>query len=136
MRRRTDRDRLRRGIDSRRAAEAGDRRKALREARADGLPRVEKDAMASGELRVHRARDDIARREFGAFDVGHESTPAVVDEDRAFAPHRLADQLQGRCAIVERGRVKLHEFEIAHQRAGARRDREAFAEDSAGLVPY
>ena len=86
--------------------------------------------MSGRHMPPDRARDDIAGRKLGAGHVGHEAIAALVDEDRAFAAHRLADEFQRKGSAVERRRMELNEFEIGHDRAGARREREALAKGS------
>ena len=88
---------------------------------------IEEDPVAGGDVCGHGARDDIARRKLGADTPGHEALARFVDEDRAFAAHGLGDERQRDRADVERGRMKLDEFEIGHDRAGARRQRQPFA---------
>ena len=48
--------------------------------------------MPFGETTPHRPRDDIARGEFLARDIVHEAFAGLVDQRRALATHRLADQ--------------------------------------------
>ena len=87
----------------------------------------------SARARRDRAGDDVARRELGAGNPGHEASAGLVDEDRALAAHRLADERHRTVAAIERGRVELHELQVGEDRAGAGRKREPLAE-AAGRV--
>ena len=80
-----------------------------------------------------RARDDVARREFGAGLVRHETLAGVVDQDRAVAAHGFGQQRHRARRPVEGGRVKLDELEIGELCARTRRQRQPLAE-AAGRV--
>ncbi len=86
-----------------------------REATAVDLPQVEERGAARGDL----ARDDIARGEL----VG-EALAALVEERRALAAQRLAQQERG---IDESRRVELRELEVGDGRAGSVSGRYALA---------
>ena len=81
----------------------------------------------------HRTGDDIAGREFGAGLIGHETLSGVVDQDRAIAAHGLGHQGHRTRRPIERGRVKLDEFEIGEFCACACRQRQSLAK-TAGRV--
>ena len=51
--------------------------------RSGTTARVEKHPVSGRHVPPNRARDDIARREFGAGNTGHEAIAGLVDEDRA-----------------------------------------------------
>ena len=90
--RRPNRDRLARRIDAGRAAGRGDDREARREPRPDRRARVEEDAPALRALAA-MARATTSRGASSAPGTsGHEPLAGIVDQDRAFAAHRLADQ--------------------------------------------
>ena len=89
--------------------------------------------MPFGAAAPHRAGDDVAGREFGAGLVRHEALPGIVDQDRAVAAHRFGHQRHRPRRPVERGRMKLDEFEIGEFCACARRQRQPLAE-AAGRV--
>ena len=100
--------------------------KRFGEPRAE-LARVEIDG-AVALLAEDRARDDVARRELGEPMLPlHEAHAARVDEDRAFAAHRLGDERERILRRVERRRMELHELHVGERDAGAMRDREAVA---------
>ena len=86
--------------------------------------------MSLRHLPPDRPRNDIARSELGAGHVSHEAIAVFVDEHSAFAAHGFADELQRTAVAVERRRVELDEFEIAHDGAGARGECQSLAERS------
>ncbi len=79
MRRRADRNRLGDRIDSGGVTKAGDCRKAARKIEVRHVPRVEKNPVARRQVPPDRARDNIARRKFGAGHAGHEAMASLVD---------------------------------------------------------
>ena len=98
--------------------------------------RIEESPMAGTQLGPDGTGDDIARREFRARHILHEAAACFIDQNRAFAPHGLADEAQLRARRVERGRMKLHEFEIgAASRRPARRWPAPGPTSPTGLVP-
>ena len=123
-----DRDRLARRVDAGRAAGRRDDRKARRELSADRFARVEKHTMALRSPPPDGARDDVARRQFRAGRIEHEPLAAFVDQRRARAAHRLADERHRPRGDVERGRVELHELHVGERGAGPRGQRHALAE--------
>lgn len=76
----------------------------------------------------HGARDDVARREFPILNVDEEALARLVDQHRASATQGLGEERHGLRSQVDRGRVKLDEFQIGQYRAGARGERQALAE--------
>src|SRR3546814_1534317 len=66
------------------------------------------------DLVVVRARDDVARREFGAcVIIGHVAAAGNgVLEDSPFAAHRLGDQEILDVEIIEAGWVELHHLHV------------------------
>ena len=61
-------------------------------------------------------------------------SPLIVDQGRAFAAQRFGRKRRRIAADHDRGRVKLHEFRIGDDGAGARGDREPKAAGLGGLV--
>ena len=118
-------DGLDRGIEAGGAAACRDGGEARREIAAQRGTRVEEDTMAGGDVGGHGARDDVARLELGAPLPRHETRAGLVDQHRAFAAHRLADQRHGIETDIERGGMELHEFHVGESGAGARRERQA-----------
>ncbi len=118
VRGRANRDRLRRGVDPRGAAEGVDRREMAREIR--DAPGIEAHAAAGGEHAPNLARHHVARLQVAAREAGHHRGARAVDQGRALAAHRLADQRHRVAADVERGRVELHELHAAQGGAGQR----------------
>jgi hypothetical protein len=89
--------------------------------------------MAFAEAMPYGARDDIARRELSARHILYETHARLVDQCRALAAHRLADQDERMAADIERRRVKLHEFHVDERRAGTRCERQTLTERSVGI---
>jgi hypothetical protein len=94
---------------------------------------VEPEAL---DLVVDRARDDIARGQFLArVEAGHEPLAlARIAGDlqvSAFAAHRLGDQEVLDVAVIEAGRVELHEFHVRDPAPGAPGHGDAIARGSA-----
>src|SRR5207302_4796039 len=125
----TDWNRVVREIESDIAAHRVDRRKA-----AVDVVRVEmrerQEDRTAGVLRLPRdgARHDVARREIAVAVVSrHERVAANVHETRPFAAQRLGNEEPRRTRMLERGRMKLDELEIAHPRSGAIREGDAVA---------
>ena len=133
MRRRADWNRLGDRIDSGGVAKAGDRRKAARKIEVRHVPRVEKNPVARRQVPPDRARDNIARCKLGAGHADHEAMASLVDEDRPFAAHGLADELKRRRNAIERGRMKLDKFEIGHGHARLRREGQPFTPRSSRI---
>ena len=84
--------------------------------------------MAGGDLRRRRRarRRRAARARRGP--ARHEARAGLVDEHRALAAHGLADQRHGIEPDIERGRMELHELQIAQRRAGPGRQRQPLAD--------
>src|SRR5271169_4692234 len=133
MRGRADGDGLAGRIDPRLEAKLGYHRKARSEALAQRFTGVEIDAMTFAEAPPDRSGDNLSRRELRAGDARHEPLARLIDKDRAFAADGLAHQRRGSRRPIERGRMKLHEFQIRHFRAGVRRQREALTEAAAWI---
>ena len=78
------------------------------------------------DLLVHRARDDVARRE--VLQVRrialHEALAVRVEQDPAFAAHAFGDQHAG---ARDAGRMELPELHVLERNAGARGHAEAVA---------
>ena len=89
--------------------------------------------MSLGAVAPDRARNDVAGGEFGAGLVRHEALAGLVDQGRAVAADSLGEQRHRARRPVERGRMKLDEFEIRKLRARARRQRQALTE-AAGRI--
>ena len=83
-------------------------------------------AAAFLDLLVHRAADDVARRE--VLQVRrvalHEALAVAVQQDAALAAHAFGDQHAG---AGDAGRVELPELHVLERHAGARRHAEAVA---------
>ena len=74
---------------------------------------VEVDAAlpAPAELVPDRASDDVTAGKLAPrIGVEHEPMSVAVDDERAFATHRLADEEAWRTLHGERGRVELREL--------------------------
>ena len=79
---------------------------------------VEPGGLARGLQRSDAARDDVARRQFGIGMEGlHEAVAGIVEQHRTRAAKRLGQQGKGVGIDRERGRVKLHEFEVGEAHA-------------------
>ena len=116
------------GVYAGRHAARVDGREFCRESRADRRARVEKGAVAARDAAEHAARNNVAGREFGGWvDVGEKAMAVPVDDQRALAAQRFRRERRGIDADVDGGRVKLHEFGVGDQRAGARRHGDAGA---------
>ena len=61
----------------------------------------------------------IARCQIAAGQIRHWTGPGGITESRSFPPHRLADQEVGGSGQHQGGGMELHEFQVAHLRAGA-----------------
>ena len=94
MRRRADWNRFGDRIDSGRVAKAGDRRKAARENRGPARPARREKPGALRHVPPDCPGNNIARCKLGAGHAGHEAMASLVDEDRPFAAHGLADELK------------------------------------------
>lgn len=86
-------------------------------------------------LAPDRPRHDVAGRQLGARLVGEETAALLIDENRAFAAHGLADQRHRARRPVEGGGMELHEFEVGELGARMRGNREALAEAAGGRPP-
>ena len=84
------------------------------------------------------ARHHVARRKLSARNIGHEAPAGLVDQDRAVAPHRLADKRRRSNRHIERGRMELDELEVGQFGPGPGGEREALAEaaERIGAAPY
>ena len=109
------------------AALRGDHWKPLRKTRPEGASRIEKHAPAIGDAGPDRARHHVARLELAAAVARHEPFAGVVDQDRAFAAHRLAHQRHRVEADIERGRVELHELHVGERRTGTGGERQSLS---------
>src|SRR2546426_299383 len=58
---------------------------------------------------------------------------SLVDEDRPFAAHGLADELKRKGNAIERGRMKLNKFEIDQGRARLPRKGQPFTPRSSRI---
>jgi hypothetical protein len=131
---RDDRDRFLGRIDvGELVADLQDRRQALADGvRADvaqvqqHVVLVRTDAAAFLDLLVHRARDEVARRQVlqGRRIALHEAFAVRVDQDTALAAHALGDQ-DARAGHA--GRVELPELHVLQRQAGACRHAQAVA---------
>jgi len=119
-----DGDRLARRIDAGRPAGRRNGGEARGEAVAKRAPRVEKHALALGSPPPDRSRDGVSRGKLRSGRLNHEPVAGAVDQDGAFAAHRLADERRRPCPHVEGGRVELDELHIGQDRAGARGKRQ------------
>ena len=84
--------------------------------------------MAGRDVRRHGARDDVARLELAAPLARHEAPAGLVDQHRALAAHRLADQRHRIEPDIERGGMELHELHVGQRRAGPCRQRQPLAD--------
>ena len=119
MRGRPHRDQIATGIEPGFPAQGCDRGEAVGEALPQGGARIEEHRLSRCELRKDRARHDVPRRKLRSRDVGHEPLAPAIDEHGAFAAHRLGRKRHRIGAGRDRGGVKLDEFEIAQNGAGA-----------------
>ena len=132
---RRDRDRLRDRVDAGGDAACVDGRELLGETRADRLAAIEEGAAAGGDLGVDAPRATMSRGASSArMDREHEALAGCVDQRGAVAAQRLGGERRRVAADVDRGRVKLDEFRIGDDRAGARRHRTRGRCPPAGLV--
>ena len=93
--------------------------------RAERLARVEECATAGFYLGEHAARHDVARRKFSeGVPRQHETFAFVVDQRGAFTAQGFGRKRRRIAAEHDRGWVKLHEFRIGDNCAGAGGDRE------------
>ena len=122
------RNRIGGGIDPGHFAERRDDRITFGEIRSRMGPRIEEDAMSLSAAVPDCARNDVARRQFGAGLVRHEALASFVDQGGAIAAHGLGHQRHRSRRSVERGRMELDEFEIGKCCARAGRQCEALAE--------
>ena len=77
---------------------------------------------------VDGARDDVARREFGArVELRHEAFAVGQQQQAAFAAHRFGDQERFRVRVKQAGRMELIELHVRDATAGAPRHRDAVA---------
>ena len=132
--RRHDRDRLADAVDIRELErDLADRRQPLEDhvgAEVVELQQhviLERTAAATLlDLLVHRAADDVARREI--LEVRrvalHEALAVAVEENPALAAHAFGDQHAG---ARDAGRMELPELHVLERDAGARRHAEAVA---------
>ena len=127
--RRPDGNEIARRIDSMPRADCRHGGEPRREPGADRA-RVKKHAAPRASPSPNRARDHVSRRHLAARRVGHEALAGVVDEDGAFAAHRLGDERGRPRRRLQRGRMELHEFEVDERGAGARSERQTLSEAS------
>ncbi len=89
---------------------------------------------------VDGAGDDVARGQFAALvEARHETlAQAAVGVGRvqggAFAAQRLGDEEGTRVAVVQAGRMELHEFHVRHPAAGAPGHGDAVAGGAEGIA--
>ena len=80
------------------------------------------------------ARHDVTRRELCIGMNGpHEPLAGIVEQQGTGASKRLGQQGKGIGFDCERGRVKLHEFEVGEAQAAARGGRESRAPRGRGI---
>ncbi len=81
------------------------------------------------DLVINRARDDIARRQFGALvEIRHEAIAGFRNQQpSAFAAHRFGDEEVLHLGVEQASRVELHEFHVGDAGASAPRHRNAVA---------
>ena len=91
----------------------------LGKTRAERGSGIEEHAVAVGQVAPDRAGDDVARRKLAARHAGHEARPGFVDQRRALAAYRLADQRQRMTSGIERRRVELHKLQVNQSGPGA-----------------
>ena len=109
----------------------------LRDVEPEVLAEARLRALALADVRLHAARDDVARRKLLLLGlvVGHEAMPVGVLEQPAVAAAAFGDEDAGG---KDRGRMELHRFHVAERRdAGLERDRaaDAFADHAVGRHP-
>ena len=97
--------------------------KRTRHFSAPNCSRVQPDVLGAGLAHAPQDRlgDHVARREVGQFVLAvHEPDAGVVDQERALAAHRLADQWllpAGPWPEPGHGRMELDELQVAQHRA-------------------
>src|SRR5690606_5296864 len=127
--RRDDRDRLPGHVDPEVEQLLMDRREVLDDELGRHVTDVEVDVVepVALDLVVDRARDDVARGEFGTLVViGHEAVAGLrMLELTALAPHRLGDEEVLDLQIVETGRVTLHHLHVGDAATGTPGHRDA-----------
>ena len=134
VRRRADRDQRPRRIVAGCLAERVDRRKADREGLSDQGAGVEIDPVPEGEMPRHRPGHAVARRKLRSRQVGEEASAGLIDQHRALAAERLADQPHRPDRRIEGGRVELDEFEIGEHRPGPGGERQALPDRASRIA--
>ena len=130
VRRGADRDPILRDVEAVIAARAGDAGEATRNAAAVEVVEVQEDARHVGPLQMahDRPRDDVARRQLGAFVVfGEEAAALVVHDPGPLATDRLGDEQARHAGEVERRGMELDELQILQRGAGPMGRRHAIA---------
>ena len=130
VRRRHDRNRFAGDVDAEFQAALVDRREVLLDERRRLVADIQVQAVGAEALHlvVDGARDDVARGEVGArVETLHEGLAVRQQQLRALATQCLRDQEGFRLAVVQAGRMKLHELHVRHPAAGAPRHRDAVA---------
>ena len=85
-------------------------------------------------LGIDRTRHDIAWRERPArMHACRKIVAFAIAQHSAFAAHSLGDQKRGRLRMKEAGRMKLHEFHVGDDGAGAPGHRHAVARRDRGV---
>ena len=130
---RTHRDRLQGGINPERRTDSGDDWEMLGKVATERGSGIEENAVAVGLVAPNRARDDVTRRKLAARHAGHKACPRFIDQCRALATHRFADQGQRMTSGIERRRVELDKLEVNQSGTGPRRNRETLAKRSPGV---
>src|SRR5579864_1104288 len=106
-----DRNRLCRWVDANILAGGKNGWKALGEFFSDGGSAIQEYPMARGDLPVHRACNDIARRELGiAMNFQHEAPAGFIDQNCAFAAQRFRGKWRRVAANGDCRGVKLNEL--------------------------
>jgi hypothetical protein len=99
--------------------------------RTGSTPSARHRAMMGRHHARHLLGDDVARGQVGQrMGAGHHRPACGIDEDRALAAHRLADQrllAGGSVGEPQRGRVELDELEVGDDRACPQRQGHAVA---------
>ena len=95
---------------------------------------VDRLALGAGELVHDGAAHHVTGGELGELvTLGHEALAILVDEVRALAAHRFADELPRRACDVQRRRMELDELQIADACARAIRHRDAVTRRCLGV---